>query len=396
MRITTVETLHCDAGWRDFSFLKVSTDTGTVGWAEYTESHGNRGLTPTIEALAEPLLGTDPRPVEAVTSTLQALTRQVAGGMLQQAIGAIENALLDVKAKDLGVPVYEMLGGPIRTELPLYWSHCGSYRMSHPDLLGASRLRGLDDVVALGREVAERGFGGLKCNILDFERSPDRIVMPGFTSAPGYPELNVNPRRVALLVDQMTAFREGAGPGVELFLDLNFNLKTEGYVRVARALEDAGLGWIELDSYDPAALAQIRRSIPMPLASGESLHHRRAYRPFFEQQAFDVAIVDIVWNGLSESLKIASLADSYEVNVAPHNFYGLLSTMMAAHFGALVPNLRITEIDVDDVPWRDDLVTVPPTFQDGRLVLPLGPGWGTDVDEDAVRAHPASGRRIRS
>ncbi len=82
------------------------------------------------------------------------------------------------------------------------------------------------------------------------------------------------------------------------------------------------------------------------------------------------------------------MADAYEVNVAPHNFYGHLSSMISAHFCALVPNFRIMEIDVDDVPWRDELVTVPPVIADGVLSLPKGPGWGTDVDEDAVRRHP--------
>ncbi len=396
MRITSIEDLHFDAGWRDFSFLKVSTDAGVVGWAEYTESHGNRGLSQTIAALGQTLIGTDPRAVEGITARLQALTRQVAGGMLQQAIGAIENALLDIKAKDLGVPVYEMLGGPIRTELPLYWSHCGSYRMSHAELLGKKRPESWADVADLGREATAAGFFGLKFNIIDFERSPRQIVMPGFTTSPGFPELNADPRRIALLQRQVAALREGAGPATEIFIDLNFNFKPEGYIRIGRALQEHGLGWLELDGYEPEALAQIRRSIPMPLASGESLHHRRAYLPFFQAQAFDVAIVDIVWNGLLESLKVASMADAYEVNVAPHNFYGHLSSMMAAHFCALVPNLRIMEIDVDDVPWRDELVTVPPVIENGRYRLPTGPGWGTDVDEDGIRAHPVTGPRAHS
>lgn len=396
MKITAVDDLHCEAGWRDFSFLKITTDTGVVGWAEYNESYGNRGLTEVIRQLSETVIGTEPRAVEAITARLQTLTNQVAGGMLQQAIGAIENALLDIKAKDLGIPVYEMLGGPVRTSLALYWSHCGSYRMSHPELLGVERPTSFADLTELGGEVRARGFAGLKSNIIDFERSPEQIVMPGFTSSPGFPELNADPRRIALLARQVAALREGAGDLTEIFIDLNFNFKPEGYIRIARALEPYGLGWLELDSYDPAALAAIRRAIPMPLASGESLHHRRQYRPFFEQQAFDVGIVDIVWNGLLESLKIASLADAYQVNVAPHNFYGHLATMMAAHFCALTPNFRIMEVDVEDVPWRDSLVTVPPRIRDGHLTLPTGPGWGTDVDEDAVRAHPVSGRRIRS
>lgn len=388
MKILSLETLACDAGWRTFSYVKVTTDAGVVGWSEFNDSYGSPRLAGVIEALGGLLVGEDPRWVERHSAYLRAVTSQSAGGMVQQAIAAVENALLDVKAKDLGVPVYEMLGGPVRTELPLYWSHCGSYRMSHPELLGVRRPASLADVVDLGREARERGFGGLKSNILDFERSPQRMVQPGFALTPGYPEVNVDPRRVRLLAAQVAALREGAGPDLEIFVDLNYNFKTEGFIRVARALEPYGLGWVELDSYDCAALATIRSSVPMPVASGESLHHRRAYRPFFEAQAFDVAIVDVVWNGLLESLKVASMADAYEVNVAPHNFYGHLSSLISAHFCALVPNFRIMEIDADDVPWRDDLVTNPPVIEGGRLVLPTGPGWGADIDEDAVRAHP--------
>jgi L-alanine-DL-glutamate epimerase-like enolase superfamily enzyme len=102
----------------------------------------------------------------------------------------------------------------------------------------------------------------------------------------------------------------------------------------------------------------------------------------------DVIIVDVPWNGLAESLKVASMADAYEVNVAPHNFYSHLATMMSAHLCAVAPNIRIMEFDTDQVSWMDDLVTTRPTIKDGYLTLPTGPGWGTEINEAAVRAHP--------
>jgi L-alanine-DL-glutamate epimerase-like enolase superfamily enzyme len=102
----------------------------------------------------------------------------------------------------------------------------------------------------------------------------------------------------------------------------------------------------------------------------------------------DVAIIDVPWNGLLESLKIAAMAEAYEMNVAPHNYYGHLCSLMSAHFCAAVPNFRVMEIDIDDVPWKDDLVTVPPVIENGELVVPTGPGWGADIDEAVVRQHP--------
>ncbi len=84
-------------------------------------------------------------------------------------------------------------------------------------------------------------------------------------------------------------------------------------------------------------------------------------------------MIDVPMNGLAESLKIASLAETYEVNVAPHNFYSPLSTMISAHFCAAMPNLRTMEIDLDTVPWYDELVTELPKIEDGHLLLPTGP-----------------------
>ena len=188
--------------------------------------------------------------------------------------------------------------------------------------------------------------------------------------------------------DQLAAFREGAGAEMDILVDLNFNYKTEGFLKLARAMEPYDLFWVEIDTRDARALHYIRSRTTIPVASCECLFGRRDYRPFFERQSVDVAIVDTPWNGVGESLKIAAMADAYEVNVAPHNFYGHLATMMNAHFCAVVPNLRIMEIDPDAVPWYDDLVTVKPRIEGGQLTVPTGPGWGTEVNEEAVRAHP--------
>ena len=387
MRIARIEDLHCDAGWRVWSFLKVTTDDGIVGWSEYNESYGSPGLTGVIRKLAEKLVGLDPRPVEKITAMLYAMTRQAPGGMLQQAIAAIENALVDVKARALGIPVAEMLVGPVRDRLRLYWSHCGSYRLNHAEVMGTPPVRTLADIRALGREVYERGFTALKTNIFCLDEDSPFMFQPGFAHNPGWPDLNVDRRILRIVTDQLAAFREGAGEAVDLLLDLNFNFKTEGYIQVARAVEPYRLLWLEIDSYDPAALALIRRKSTTPIASCESLFGRRQFRPFLDAQSMDVAIVDVPWNGILEGIKIAATADAYEVNCAPHNFYGNLSTMMSAHFCASIGNFRIMEIDIDDVPWKDEVVG-PPAIRDGHLELPAAPGWGVEVNEAAIRAHP--------
>jgi L-alanine-DL-glutamate epimerase-like enolase superfamily enzyme len=384
VRIARIEDLHCDAGWRVWSFLKITADDGAVGWSEYNESYGARGLTPVILGLAERLLGQDPRPVERITAYLHAITRANPGGLAQQAIAAIENALVDLKARALGVPVASLLGGPVRERLRLYWSHAGSYRLKHHAVIGTPPLRGLADVEALAAEIRGRGFTAMKTNIFCFDRGEPYMHQPGFAHQPGWPELNVDRRILGTIERQMAAFRAGAGPEVDLLLDLNFNFKTEGYLELLRAIEPFDLLWLEIDSYDPAALARIRAGGRTPIASCESLFHRRQFRPFLEQGAVDAAIVDVPWNGILESCKIAALCETFEVNCAPHNFYGNLSTAMSAQFCAAIPNFRIMEIDIDDVPWKDEVVS-PPRIEAGHLVLGDGPGWGVEVNEAAIR-----------
>jgi L-alanine-DL-glutamate epimerase-like enolase superfamily enzyme len=356
------------------------------------EGYGSGGLTGVIHQLGALLIGEDPRPVERHSARLYAVTRQAPGGVNQQAIAAIENALVDLKAKALGVPVYEMLGGPVRQRIPLYWSHCGTYRVGNGDrfqaMTGCAPIRSLADVERMGQEVARRGFKGLKTNIFRFDGPTPRLHMPGFMWEPAGPELNIDGDLVRGLVDQMTAFRAGAGPRMGLHVDLNFNFKTEGYIRLAQALEPFDLTWVEIDSYDPAALALIRRSSRTRVASLESLYGRRQFRPFLEQQSVDVAIIDVAWNGILESMKIAAMADAYEVNVAPHNFNGHIGSLMSAHMCAAIPNFRVMEIDIEDVPWKDDLVSPVPKIENGMFVLPTGPGWGVEVNEEVIRAHP--------
>jgi galactonate dehydratase len=143
--------------------------------------------------------------------------------------------------------------------------------------------------------------------------------------------------------------------------------------------------WLEIGLYDPAL---IRRSARTPISSCESLYGRRQFRPYFEQQSVDVAITDVAWNGILESVKIAAMADAYEVNVAPHNPNGHLGSLISAHMCAVAPNFKVMEIDIDEVAWKEDIVTHPPVIENGDLVLPEGTGSSVEVNEEFVRAHP--------
>jgi galactonate dehydratase len=385
VKVASLETLFCDAGWRPWIFLKATTDDGLVGWAEITDSHGSpHGLAGIVRDLAPLVVGRDPRPVEAIYWELYRATRQSTGSVVAKAIAGIENALLDLKAKSLDVPVHELFGGPTRESIPMYWSHCGTTRARAWEATGTRRLASYDDVAALGAEVVEQGFRAFKTNIVVPGEEP-RVLMPGFGEGGG--TLRVD-EIVDALVRLLEAFRAGTGGEARPIVDLNFNLEPEGLVRVARALEPFDLMWLEVDLFDPGALAHVRHVAPMPICSGENLYGARGFRPHFEAGGMDVASVDVIWNGFHQSKKIADLAETFEVNCAPHNYYSHLATFIAAQWCAAIPNARILEYDVDDVPWRDALVTATPLIESGTLRVPGGPGWGVEVREDVLRAHP--------
>lgn len=392
MQVVEVEPLAVELGWRTISYLKISTDEGVTGWSEFSESFGNAGLGQLISALAPYVVGRDPMRVEAITHDLSALLRPARGGLNRQATAAIENALLDIKGKTLGLPVAELLGGVVRDRIPVYWSHCGTYRVGrYVSHLGVDRLETYDDVTDFAKSVRAQGFSAMKTNILGITDPAVGNRVNPYARALRTSSREFDNRMIEEAVKTLTAFREGAGEDADIFFDVNFCFEIEGYLRLESALRELRPAWLELDTFDPQGLSLIRRRGATPIGSGEAVYERAGYRPFFEAQAMDVAIVDVLWNGFLESYKIAALADAYSVPTAPHNFYGHLASAISAHFAAAVPNLHIMEIDIDGVSWRDDLVTRP-VIEDGFMLLPDGPGWGVEVNEEAIRAHPPTRR----
>ncbi len=384
MKITNVESFIVDAGWRPWTFVKVETDEGITGYGECSDGRNPYGVAGTVQDVRALLIGKDPRPYEMRFWDLYRRLRQSPGGTAAKAIAGIECALLDIKAKALGISVVELFGGPTRDDIRLYWSHCGTSRARYPDILNTPPLRTMDDIVELGREVAEKGFTALKTNIV-LPGEPASVHFGGFGGGPGTTDQILTKDLLDPIVDLIRSFREGAGPDVDINLDLNFNFKPEACVQIARALEPYDLLWLELDMYDPEAVLQIKQSTSTRICTGENLFYMGQYLPYFERHAADVFMVDVPWNGFAQSKKIGDLAEVYQLNVAPHNYYSHLATFMSASLSAVLPNVRIMEIDIDDVPWKDDLVTQPPDITDGHMKIPTGPGWGTDLNEAELK-----------
>ncbi len=386
MKITNIETFIVDAGWRPWTFVKVETDEGVTGWGDCSDGRSPQGVAGTIADLKAILVGKDPRQFETRFWDMIRGTRQSPGGIASKAIAGLDCAFLDIKAKALGISCVELFGGPTRDKVRVYWSHCGSSRIRNYKLMGTPPIEKWDDVTALGKEVVARGFTALKTNVLmpgkgrTWSSGDDGLMGPNDENVP-----NWLLRHVEKLIG---TFRDAVGPDVDINLDLNFNFKPEACMRIAKTLEQFGLLWLEIDRYDPTSLRQIKESTDTRICTGENLYYMRDYLPYFQLHAADMFMIDVPWNGFTQAKKVGDLAEVYQHNVAPHNYYSHMSTFVSASLCATLPNVRIMEIDIDDVPWKDDLTTAVPEIKDGYVTVPTGPGWGADINEDVARAHP--------
>ena len=390
MKITGIETFVVSNGFtppRPWHFCAIRTDAGLTGYSEFGSDGITRGLLGLVQDLGQRLIGKDPTAVEKHYLDLYRAVRQASFGATQQALAGIELALWDIAGKALGVPVWRLMAGPHRERQRVYWSHCATYRVENWELFRVNPLRTMQDVADCAREAAAKGYTALKTNII-WPGDPARRITQGRTG----PHDQLATRQIVdQAVAQIAAMREAVGREVDICLDVNVNFKPNEALLLARELEPFKLFWMEIDNQDADALRELRDGTRTPICAGEQLVTTRQYRPFFERHAMDIAMVDVCWQGFSAAKKVADLAETYEINVAPHNYNGHLSSFQALNFVASVSNVKIMESDPDAVPIRDELFTVLPEIKDGQMTIPTQPGWGTELNEKAARKHAWSG-----
>lgn len=382
MKIIAIEPITCDSGigGRDFLFVKVTTDEGIVGWGEGYDWHASPSLAEAIRLVGRELIGQDPRRIEHIGRRLWDSGRAGVPERMK-VIGAIDIALHDIKGKWLGVPVYELLGGLYRDRIPLYWSHFASYRAIDPEALGVEPARSLDAWIALVDDVERAGFRALKTNLL----------VPGLASGlPPTLDGAIDRYRIDAAVNFVGALRERVGPSMGILFDVGQEYRMGGIVRLARVLEPFGLYWLEAEGFDPDALLSARRQTRTRICHGEALIRREQFRPFLERHVTDVVMIETLANGLSEARRICELAAHYDTMFSPHNYMSPLATLINAHLCAAMPNLEILEIDMDDVPWKWDLIDQKVEIVEGELIVPTRPGLGANIVEEVVARHPLS------
>ena len=384
MKITAIETFSVKGvGWHPWLFCAVRTDDGITGYSEFGEGYLTRGLPGLVRDLGEALIGQDPSPVEKYYFDMYRRSRSMSGGAVAMAIAGIELALWDIKGKCLGVPVYQLFGGPFREKQRVYWSHLATYRAHVAEVFGWKPLRTMEDVAACAVEAVEKGYTAMKTNIILPGENPTSLVQ-GFA---GSSDQNAPTEIVQSDVSQIAALREAVGSEIDIALDVNYHFKTEGAIRLGRELEEYDLMWMEIDNQDPKSLAQLKSSTRTPICSGEQLVGLRQYHPYFDLRAMDTVKLDVGWQGFAQAKKVADLAETYELNVAPHNYNSHLSSFQSLNLVASVSNVRIMESDVDSASWRDEVTTARPEIHNGYMSIPVGPGWGCDLNEAAAKKY---------
>ncbi len=237
------------------------------------------------------------------------------------------------------------------------------------------------------RDVVAQGFKVLKTNLI-------RETGGGLAALDPYRDGIIDHATLDAAVAWIGTLRDVVGPSIGIAVDVQFNYRMAGIVELARALEPFDLYWLEVESFDADALLAARERTTTRFCHGESLIRREQFRPFLQRHVTDVVMIETLANGLTESRRIAELAELYDTMVSPHNWMSPLGTLINAHLCAALPNVEILEIDLDDVPWKGDLLTHPLEIEDGQLIVPDRPGWGADIDEDVLRAHPLRPERL--
>lgn len=368
MKITGIRTFICDVYRTNWVLVKVLTDEGIHGVGEATLEHRELAVEAAVRELERYLIGKDPHRIESFWSENHRDAYWRGGPVLTTALSGIEMALWDIKGKALGVPVYQLLGGKVRDEVPCYAN--GWFAGS----------RTPDEFAAKAVKTVQSGFRALKWD--------------PFGSA----YMNLTVGEFAGAVDCVAAVREAVGPGVQLLIEGHGRFNVPTAVSVGLALERFGVTWFEepLPPGDIEGLAEVKRRINIPVAAGERLYTRWDFRDLFTLKAADYIQPDISHcGGIHELRKIASMAECFFLPCCPHNPLGAVTNAATLQIAACTPNFLMLETMSDDVPYRPLLTTEKVDFADGVMRIPDLPGLGIDIHEEELLKHPYQPHNLR-
>jgi galactonate dehydratase len=345
VKITKLETFLVKPRWL---FLKVHTNAGVVGLGEPVVEGRALTVKTAVEEIAPYLVGKDPR---MVVHHWQAIYRHAfyrGGPVLTSALSGIDQALWDIKGKLLGVPVYELLGGPTRSRVRVY-AHART-----PEVV---------------KEKKAQGFTAFKCGPARLNGKPSKFV-----ESPAY---------VANVAEKFAQLRAAAGPDADIGIDFHGAISPATAKLLIKALEPHQPMFVEepINCQETDVMAEIARGTHLPIATGERIFTKWGFREILEKKAAVILQPDLCHaGGITEARIIAGMAEAYYAAIAPHNPLGPISLASGIQLAASIPNFLCQE----QVSLGDGYLKKPFEVKEGHIDVPRGPGLGIELDEEKL------------
>lgn len=368
MKVTQIKTFICHAYRTNWVFVKVITDSGLYGVGEATLEYREPTVVQAIKELERYLVGKDPHNIEAFWHDTYRDAYWRGGVVLMSALAGVEMALWDIKGKDLGVPVYQLLGGKVRDSVKCY---------ANAWFAGAKKP---EEFAQKAKIAVKNGFSGLKWDPF------------------GKEYLNIDPKHLNDALDCIAAVKDAVGDQVHLIIEGHGRFNVPTAVRIGNALEKFGILWFEepIPPDDKKGIAWVRSKIATPVSGGERLYSRFEYADYLRMECADFWQPDVSHaGGIMEVRKIAAMAESHYIPVCPHNPNGPVANAATLQLAACIPNFYLLETMANDIPWRADVSTEKVKFENSEMFIPDLPGLGIDINEEEIAKHPYECRNLR-
>lgn len=343
IKVTKLETFLVKPRWL---FLKVHTDAGIVGLGEPLTEGRAKTCAEAVKEIEPYLVGKDPR---AAAHHWQAIYRHAfyrGGPIMTSALSGVDQALWDIKGKALGVPVYELLGGPTRSRVRVY-AHAAT-----PEQM---------------KQMQARGFTAFKTG--PAKKRPARYIE--------------TPAAVKYAAEKFAELRQAMGNDVDIAIDFHGAISPATAKLLIKALEPYQPMFVEepINCQEHDIMAEIARGTHLPIATGERVFTKWGFREVLEKKAATVLQPDLCHaGGITECRLIAGMAEAHYASIAPHNPLGPISLAAGVQLAASIPNFLCQE----QVSLGEGYLKKPFTVRDGYLDLPAGPGLGIELDENAM------------
>ena len=359
MKIREVKTFAVFAQSRNWVFVKIYTDEGIDGVGEASLEGKTETMLAAVEELSRYLVGKDPRDIEFHCQSMYRQAFWRGGPVLNSAISGVEQAMWDILGKSLGVPVHRLLGGPCRDRIRVYANTGGGETP--------------EQIAERANLAVEKGYNAIKFCPVSRARPLEGVEFL---------------RRAAAT---MKAARDAVGENVDILLDLHGRLSPAVAIQVAEELAPYRPFFLEEPCLpeNVDALARVAHAVNTPIATGERLFTKFGFREVLEKQAAAVIQPDICHcGGIFEARKIAAMAETYYVGVAPHNPLGPVCMAASLQLDACCPNFLLQEYRMDRVPGEEAMVEEPLVLENGYAPVPTKPGLGIELKEEEMLKHP--------